>query len=58
MRTVKTRKAHMCSYCGKDIEKGETAKVESVRFTRVSGIGFYWSTYYYHLSCRAEPRFT
>lgn len=57
MKVVKTRTSHMCSYCGRDIEKGEKAKTEATKHGRVSGNGWYWETDYYHLNCPVEERY-
>jgi hypothetical protein len=51
MKIVKTRKPHACAACGEYIEKGEEAKVVSVKWSRVSGNGSYWESNYYHKNC-------
>jgi len=56
MKVVKVRKEHMCAFCGEDIDKGEQAKTEVMKYQRASGCGFYWDTYYYHMNCPMEIR--
>ena len=56
VKVVTVRKDHSCSsvdakglLCPRPINKGEKAKVESLKFGRVSGS--YFQTSYYHMEC-------
>ena len=53
MKTVKVRKAHICDYCGETIEKGTYAKTILDKYSRISGKGSYYQTYYFHENCPA-----
>lgn len=52
-RFVKVRIDHDCDNdtCHGVIRKGELAKVVSVKRMRVSGVGQYWESYYFHPKC-------
>ena len=59
MKKVKVRKLHYCDFCDKPIKKGEIAKVTTRKVGRVSGMGSYFTTYYFHENCpiRYKDRF-
>lgn len=56
-KTIKTRKDHKCSICGKIIKKGETAEYYETRYPKYDYIedvqvGIRYIKLYDHIECR------
>ena len=61
-KTIKTRKDHKCSICGKIIKKGETAEYYEARYPKYNyitdvQIGIKYIKLWDHIECRNDLPF-